>query len=70
MTLTGLPEALWVRQSVAEDAFVPRATETMHHLPRLIQNHTLDLVFIFSSAVARLWRIAVLNSVLTEVITT
>lgn len=60
-TLTGLPEALRVGESVAEDAFMPRASETMHNIPCLVQNNTLDLVFIFSSTVARLQRIMVTN---------
>lgn len=69
-TLTRLPQALWVRQSVAEDAFMPRTSETMHHVPRLVQNHTLDLIFVFSSTVARLQRIRVINtSTLTDIIT-
>lgn len=42
--LTRLPDALGGRQGVAEDAFVPEASEAMNHLSSLVQNHTLNLV--------------------------
>lgn len=42
--LTGFPDALWGGQGVAEDALVPEASKTMHHLSGPVQNHALDLV--------------------------
>lgn len=44
LLLTGLPDALWCRQGVTEDALMPQASEAMDHLSSPVQNHTLDLV--------------------------
>lgn len=42
--LTGLPDALWCRQGVAENALVPQASKAMDHLSSPVQNHPLDLI--------------------------
>lgn len=43
--LTGLPDALWRRQGVTEDALMPEASKTMDHLSSTVQDHTLHLIF-------------------------
>ena len=53
--LTGLPDALWCRKGVAEDAFMPEASKAMDHLSSPVQNHTLHLVLtVFWTPVSRL----------------
>lgn len=58
MILTWLPDALWCRQGVTEDALVPQASEAMDHLSSPVQNHTLDLVLaVVRAPIARLKKI-------------
>lgn len=53
--LTGLPDALWCRQGVTEDALMPEASKTMDHLSSTVQDHTLHLIFtVVWAPVARL----------------
>lgn len=55
MPLTGLPDALWCREGITEDAFVPEASKTMDDLSSLIQNHTLHFILtVIRGPVARL----------------
>lgn len=66
MILTWLPDALWCRQGVTEDALVPQASEAMDHLSSPVQNHTLDLVLaVVRAPIARLkkiWKDGVYNN--------